>query len=141
MWTWGETSKTTRNYYIQCISLFSFVLCVLNVISLLDYKFVALWYSQAMLLNSTQTFIGCLLIRFFFLVLSKTCLYKNTESGLTGKASRRFFEHNCLCFKHKEKGKKTFDIQRENIAAWKGINHLQSLIVFQRRRNIHQGPG
>lgn len=33
--------------------------------------------------------------------------------------------------------KKTFDIQRENIAVWNGINHLQSLIVFQRRRNTH----
>lgn len=42
----------------------------------------------------------------FFLLLSKTCLYKNIESGLTGKASRRLFEHNCLCFIHKEIEKK-----------------------------------
>lgn len=46
-----------------------------------------------------------------------------------------------LNIKRREEKKKTFDIQRENIAEWKGINHLQSLIVFQRRRNIHQGPG
>ena len=99
-----------------------------------------------MLLNSTQAFIGCLLAYLIVIVfhLSMTCLYKNIESGLTGEASRRFFEHNCLCFKHKEsveEKKKTFDIQRENIAEWNGINHLQSLIVFQKRRNTHQGPG
>lgn len=98
------------------------------------------------------------------LVLSKTCLYKHIESGLTGKASRRFFEHNCHCFKHREErgtcarlcacvrarvwgwvgcargGGRAFDIQRENIAAWNGINHLQSLIVFQKEKKHTPRP-
>lgn len=95
------------------------------------------------------------------LVLSKTCLYKHIESGLTGKASRRFFEHNCHCFKHRKarvrvrvcacvcvcgvgwdarEGRGAFDIQRENIAAWNGINHLQSLIVFQKEKKHTPRP-